>query len=193
MASRYPLCAKAEEGLDHVLVHCPSVWGLWATLISIPSLWWVCPYLVKDLLSGWSGFPIRERARKLWLAAPLSLIWAIWKERNRVVLEDGIFSLHRLELSFISALISWAGLIDNVECSFVRILLYSLSALSFGGGRFLFLPFLFVQAWCPLYTPCILRGSPSSLSFLVSNILPSLPIKKKKKRKKKKKERSYSY
>ena len=57
------------------------------------------------------------------MAAPLSLFWAIWKERNIIVFEDEIFSLHRLKLSFISALISWAGKIVNEECSLVRILL----------------------------------------------------------------------
>ena len=35
----------------------------------------------------------------------LSLIWAIWKERNKVVFEDEIFSPNRLKTSFISALI----------------------------------------------------------------------------------------
>ena len=47
-----------------------------------------------------------------------------------------IFSLNRLKLTFISALISWAGLITNVECSFVRILVYSLRV-CFLGSRFL--------------------------------------------------------
>ena len=61
MASRCHLCGKVEEDLDHLLVHRPSVWGLWAALISISCLQWVCPYLVKDLLSGWAGFPVRKR------------------------------------------------------------------------------------------------------------------------------------
>ena len=60
MASRCHLCGKVEEDLDHLLVHHPSVWGLWAALISISSLQWVCPYLVKDLLSGWAGFLVRK-------------------------------------------------------------------------------------------------------------------------------------
>ena len=49
----------------------------------------------------------------------LSLIWAIWKERNRVIFEDVVFSLFRLKTSFVIALISWAGLIANGEHSFV--------------------------------------------------------------------------
>ena len=123
LSSTCPLCRNAKEDLDHLLIHCPAVWGMWAALISIPGFQWVCPYLVKEVLSGWSCFPIRKRTRKLWLTTPLSFIWAIWKERNRVVYEDVVFSPNRMKLSFVSALISWAGLIPNVECSLVRILL----------------------------------------------------------------------
>ena len=57
------------------------------------------------------------------MAAPLNLIWAIWKERNGVIFEEDVFSLSRLKTSFVSALISWVGLIANGEHFFVRILL----------------------------------------------------------------------
>ena len=42
------------------------------------------------------------------------------KGRNRVIFEDAVFSLSRLKTSFVSALISWAGLIANGEHSFVH-------------------------------------------------------------------------
>ena len=77
LASKSPLCGNAEEDLDHLLLHYTEVWGLWAALLSLPGLQWVCPYLVKDLLQGWNDFPIRKSARKVWRAAPLSLNWAI--------------------------------------------------------------------------------------------------------------------
>ena len=91
---------------------------------------------------------IKLKAQNLWMVALLSLIRAIWKERNKVVFEDVAFSSNRMTLSFVSMLISWAGLVPNVECSLVRILVYSLRAgLDFWGGRVLFLPFLAVQSW----------------------------------------------
>ena len=114
MASKCPLCRNAEEELDHLLIHCPAVWGIWAALMSITGFQWPCPYLVREVLLEWSYFPIKKRSRKLWLPAPLSLIWAIWKERNRVVFEDVAFSIDRMKHSFASALISWAGLISDV-------------------------------------------------------------------------------
>ena len=123
LANRCPLCEKAEEKLEDLLIHCPSIWGLWVALISIPGLDWACPHLVKDFLMGWTLFPIRKKARNPWMAASTSLLWAIWKERNRVVFYDTPFSVDRLKLSFISTLSSWAGLIANDDFSFVRILL----------------------------------------------------------------------
>ena len=60
--------------------------------------------------------------------SPPQSYWAIWKER-RVIFEDAVFSLSRLKNSFVSALISWAGLIANEEHSFVyslRVIVYCL-------------------------------------------------------------------
>ena len=91
MASKCPLRRNSEEELDHLLIHCLVVWGMWAAMLSITSFQWPCPYFVKEVLLGWSYFPIKKRARKLWLAVPLSLILAICKERNRVVFEDVAF------------------------------------------------------------------------------------------------------
>ena len=64
MPSKCPLCKKAEEDLDHLLIHCPAVWGMWAVLLSIPGFQWVCPYLLKEVLSGWSCFPIKKKNQK---------------------------------------------------------------------------------------------------------------------------------
>ena len=73
IASRYPLCQEAEESLDHLLIHCPTTWGLWATLISLLGMVWACPLLAKDLMFEWATFPIKKKARKIWKAAPPSL------------------------------------------------------------------------------------------------------------------------
>ena len=73
LANRCPLCQDAEESLDHFLIYCLAVWGLWATLISLPGMVWACPLLTKDLLLEWATFPIKKKARKIWKAAPLSL------------------------------------------------------------------------------------------------------------------------
>ena len=77
MPNKCPLCKKAEEDLDHLLIHYPAVLGMWAALFSIPRFQCVCPYLLKEVLSGRSCFPIKKKAKKVWMAAPLNLIWTI--------------------------------------------------------------------------------------------------------------------
>ena len=123
LVSRCPVRCKAEENLEHLRIHCPAVWSQWAALISISGLDWACPLRARDLLLGWNLVPIRNKARKLWKAAPLCLFWAIWKERNRVVFEDDSFSYDRLKLYFINSLISWAGLIFEGDISIASVLL----------------------------------------------------------------------
>ena len=92
-------------------------------LISIIGIDWVCLLLAKDRLLGWSCFPIRKRARKIWKAAPLCLLWAVWMEMNYIVFDDVPFSLLRLKTSFVSMLVSWVRSIKLEECSIIRIFL----------------------------------------------------------------------
>ena len=75
---------------------------------------------------------MKKKDRKLWWAAPLGLCWAIWKERNKIVFEDVPFSHSRLKHSIISSLFLWAGIMPNVDTSFVKLLsnLYMFTARS---------------------------------------------------------------
>ena len=93
LASRCPPCKKAEEDLEHLLIHCPIVWGMWAALLFFLGAGQVCPFSVKDVILGWKSFPIRKKDRKLWLTAPICLLRLIWKERNIIVFQNAIFSL----------------------------------------------------------------------------------------------------
>ena len=77
--------------------------------------------MVKDLLFSWSVFPVRKNVRKLWMVAPLSLLWEIWKKKNKIVFEDAKFPYNRLKLFFVNSLTSWAGLISNMDLSIVRV------------------------------------------------------------------------
>ena len=77
MASRCPLSGKPKEELHHLLIYYPSVWPLCEDLFSISGLNRVCPFLAKDLISGWFCFPIKKRDRKLSRAIILCLFWAI--------------------------------------------------------------------------------------------------------------------
>ena len=92
----------------------------------MPGVGWVYPHSVKDLLLGWSYFPIRENARKLWMATPLSFLWTIWKERNKLVFEDASFSFNRLKVSFFTSLFSWARFNADLDYTIVSFFVLSL-------------------------------------------------------------------
>ena len=97
------------------------IWSLWIALVSVHGGDWVCPLLVKDLILGWIRLPLRKKDSRLWKAAPLCLLWAIWKERNSVIFEDDCFSFSRLKSFFLRSLCSWASLIKGGgDCYIVR-------------------------------------------------------------------------
>ena len=120
LASRCPFCGQKEEDMEHLLIHCSKVWELWTTLFSLSEGGWVCPYTVKELLMGWVWIPLKKKEVKLWRAAPLCLLWAIWIERNKVVFEDMQFSLNRLKTFFLRSFREWTIMIPDVNLSFLR-------------------------------------------------------------------------
>ena len=124
LASKYPFCGKKEEEPEHILIHCPSIWDQWTDLLSAFGVYWVSPYLVKDLLHNWLHFPARKKAKAIWRIAPLILFWVIWRERNRIIFEDATFSTLKLKISFIQSLYTWAGCIPNADIFYLRILLF---------------------------------------------------------------------
>ena len=60
LASRCPLCGREEEELEHILIHCPLIWGQWTDFLYAFGASWVCPLLVKDFLQSWLHFPVRK-------------------------------------------------------------------------------------------------------------------------------------
>ena len=120
LASRCGFCGKDEESLEHLFIHCPKVRCMWTVIFSLSGGGWACPFLVKDLIQGWLHLPMRKKDAKLWRAVPICLLWAIWKERNRVVFDDEAFSKSRLKSCFLFSFSSWASLMSDVEHPFVR-------------------------------------------------------------------------
>ena len=95
LVSMCPLCDRAEENLDNLLLHCHPIWRLGSGGLNLHSrLKLGLPSLDQRLtFEGWSCSTIRKKAKKLRMAAPLCLFWAIWRERNRIVFDDECFSM----------------------------------------------------------------------------------------------------
>ena len=70
----------------------PLIWDLWAAIFFAFGAIGARPFLVRDFLSSLGNFPIGKNFGFLWRTVSLCLLWATWKERNRVVFEDSLFS-----------------------------------------------------------------------------------------------------
>ena len=84
VASRCSFCRRDEDGLEHILVHCPLIWGLWADLLSVVGACWTCPFLVKDLICSWVQFPVRKNVGRLWWAALLAFCGSFGKKGTKL-------------------------------------------------------------------------------------------------------------
>ncbi|RVW89101.1 putative ribonuclease H protein [Vitis vinifera] len=113
LANRCFLCGMEEESIDHILIQCSKARGLWELLFALFGVTWVLPSSVRDTLSGWSGFKLGKKHRKVWNAAPLCIFWAVWKERNRIAFDNEELSIHRLKNSFVCNLWLWTKSVVN--------------------------------------------------------------------------------
>ena len=109
LANRCCLCCAEEESINHILVHCSKTKILWDLVFSLFGVNWVLPFSVKDTLLSWYVSFKDNNHRKVWRAAPLCLFWTVWKERNRIVFDNGALSSQRLKNSFVCNLLSWAN------------------------------------------------------------------------------------
>ena len=50
MPSKCPLCKKAKEDLDHLLIYCLTVLGMWEVLLSILRFQWVGLFAKRDVV-----------------------------------------------------------------------------------------------------------------------------------------------
>ena len=107
LANRCFLCGKDEETIDHLLLHCPVARLLWDLLLAIFGVYWVFPKSVSKTLISWCDTCVGKRRKKAWMAAPLTLFWTIWRERNNIAFENREFSAQRMKALFLCNY--WSG------------------------------------------------------------------------------------
>ena len=96
-ANRCSLCGSDEENIEHLLIQCKMVWGLWVSLAAMGVVW-VSPYCIRDFLFSWKKISVRKDERKIWLAATLLPLLGnlVGKKSNIFDTED--CSFHRMKI-----------------------------------------------------------------------------------------------
>lgn len=97
------LCEENEEIIEHLIPHCLNLAFL-DLLLFVLDIVWVLLLLVSDSMSSWAKIFVRKADRKGCKAAMRCLMWAIWKEQNRIVFRDDSFLLSRLKSAFLYSL-----------------------------------------------------------------------------------------
>lgn len=96
------MCKESREDMVHLLLNCWVAASIWGKLLRLFGIEWVMPRTMKEILFSWAHRSRRRRCRACEVA-PLSLLWTIWRERNRrafdriekifVHLRNSLFSL----------------------------------------------------------------------------------------------------
>ena len=88
MPNRCYLCKEKEEISDHLILFCKRTTMLWSLIFSLFGVQWVLHSSIKRNLLGWHSTFVGKRREKAWRAAPLCLMWTLWKERNKRAFND---------------------------------------------------------------------------------------------------------
>jgi hypothetical protein len=87
VVNRYWLCEAEWELVDHLLLHCAAVSGLWNDFFTWFGLCWVMLCSVKELFaSWWTGG--HSRSVVVWKMVPHCIMCCIWKEHNNRCFKD---------------------------------------------------------------------------------------------------------
>lgn len=79
-------CRSELEFVNHVFLHCPFIWKLWANLVV--NWWnykWVIPGTVEGLLLSWLGIKMKKKMQAVWKTLPPAVMWSVWKNINDCV------------------------------------------------------------------------------------------------------------
>ena len=126
MTNRCFLCKEEEETNDHLFLFCNKASMLWNLIFfSLFGVHWVLHSTVRGGLAWVEG----KRRAKAWKAAPLCLMWALWKERNGKAYNNVERTDQAIKYSFVYYFLNWAMvyiedhtlyLVDFIDWLFVK-------------------------------------------------------------------------
>ncbi|GMI78516.1 hypothetical protein HRI_001520900 [Hibiscus trionum] len=85
-------CKICEESVDHLLCHCPFVWGIWHRWLSLWNVQVVVPNKLVDFFKVWLLSKPRRVQTWIWKLSFFSFSWSIWLARNETVFSNSKFS-----------------------------------------------------------------------------------------------------
>ncbi|XP_028083384.1 uncharacterized protein LOC114284637 [Camellia sinensis] len=93
-------CRAELETVNHVFLHCPFIWKLWANLVNWWNYKWVSPGTVEGLLLSWAGIRMKKKMLAVWKIIPVAVLWSVWRSIN-----DCLFNKVQLEWNALEELI----------------------------------------------------------------------------------------
>ena len=80
-----PICAKENETIDHLFLHCAWSKSLWMCCMS----WWdvvgCINFTFSGWMDGWKGLCPEPKRERIWCSLFCAIVWTIWEARNHVV------------------------------------------------------------------------------------------------------------
>ena len=64
------MCKSNGESVDHLLLHCPTVFELWSMVFTLFGIYWAMPKIVVELLTCWERKFGHHRNGVIWMAVP---------------------------------------------------------------------------------------------------------------------------
>ncbi|KAL4199447.1 hypothetical protein AMTRI_Chr03g51160 [Amborella trichopoda] len=108
LPNSYLLCKQDGESVNHLLLHCPFVSMLWSWLQNMVGVSLPLPQDVLGIVHHFTPLFLPIVGRAIWKIVIGSIMWEVWKERNRRTFEGTVLNLdkviHLVELSIWSSI-----------------------------------------------------------------------------------------
>ncbi len=112
------MCKRSGESPNHLLLHCEMAQSLWSMVFCLFGVVWVMPGSVVEVLASWMGCFRKSLHADVWGAAPLCVMWVIWRERNLRVFEGQERTVLDLKLVLLRTLFNWLHCSSNYSPSY---------------------------------------------------------------------------
>jgi hypothetical protein len=87
------LCGAEEENSIHLLIYCPFARQVWDRICQWLNLTFCLPHSCVSLLNYFAEVQKDKKLRQGMVVIWCSAIWAIWRQRNRIIFDNGTTEL----------------------------------------------------------------------------------------------------